>query len=59
MYALELHKIVQADLIRRADNERLLREARRARRAARGTAREDRERKVSADGGRERFAHAA
>ncbi|MFD0026388.1 hypothetical protein [Streptomyces sp. NPDC058382] len=57
MYGLEIHKIMQDELIRRADNERLIREARRARRAARGTGGKERERTVSAD--REHFAHAA
>lgn len=59
MYTLELQKIRQAELIRRADTERLVREARRADRAARGSARKERERTVSADGERERFTHAA
>ncbi|MEU1346173.1 hypothetical protein ACFYPA_08655 [Streptomyces sp. NPDC005775] len=59
MYELELHKIMAAELIRRADNDRLVREARRARRAARLSARQERGRTVSADSGRERFAHAA
>lgn len=59
MYALELHKVMQAELIRRADSERLIREVRRARRAARGSARKERERTVSADRDQERFAHAA
>ncbi|MCM2411523.1 MULTISPECIES: hypothetical protein [unclassified Streptomyces] len=59
MYELELHKIMQAELIRRADNERLIREVRRNRRANRGSARKEAERTVSADRDRERFAHAA
>ncbi|WP_406455082.1 hypothetical protein OG782_26650 [Streptomyces sp. NBC_00876] len=59
MYELELHKIMEAELIRRADNARLVREARRAHRAARGSARKEGERTVSADTDRERFAHAA
>ncbi|MFI6898978.1 hypothetical protein ACIBM4_33180 [Streptomyces sp. NPDC050256] len=60
MYELELHKIRAAELVRRAADERLVREARRARRtAARGSARQERERKVSAGTDRERFAHAA
>lgn len=59
MYEYELHKVMQAELIRRADAERLAREARRAERAARSTAREERERTVSADSDRQRFAHAA
>ncbi|WP_393060838.1 hypothetical protein [Streptomyces sp. LN549] len=59
MYQLELHKIMAAELVRRADNERLALEARRARKAARSSASQERERTVSADRGRERFAHAA
>lgn len=59
MYELELHKIRAAELVRRAADERLVREARRARKATRGFARQERERKVSAGTDRERFAHAA
>ncbi|MEV0919793.1 hypothetical protein AB0I93_36820 [Streptomyces sp. NPDC049967] len=59
MYEYELQKIMQAELIRRADAERLAREARRAGRAARGSARKERERTVSADSDRQRFVHAA
>lgn len=59
MYELELHKIRSAELVRRAADERLVREARRARKAARGSARQERERTVSANTDRERFAHAA
>ncbi|MGN5636925.1 hypothetical protein [Streptomyces sp. AC154] len=59
MYEYELHKVMQAELIRRADAERLAREARRAERAVRSTARKERERTVSADSDRQRFAHAA
>ncbi|WNI29058.1 hypothetical protein [Streptomyces sp. ITFR-6] len=59
MYEYELHKVMQAELIRRADAERLAREVRRAERAARSTARKERERTVSADSDRQRFAHAA
>lgn len=59
MYELELHKIMAAELVRRADGERLVREARRVRKAARGSARQERGRTVSADSDRERFAHAA
>ncbi|MEU8702384.1 hypothetical protein AB0C61_32920 [Streptomyces sp. NPDC048680] len=59
MFTLEFQKIRQAELIRRADNERLIREARRADRAARSSARKEREGTVSADRERERFAHAA
>ncbi|MFD8690647.1 hypothetical protein [Streptomyces sp. NPDC059651] len=59
MYELELHKIMAAELVRRADNQRLVREARRAHKEARGTARRERERTVSAERDREQFAHAA
>ncbi|TXS38307.1 hypothetical protein [Streptomyces sp. OR43] len=60
MYELELHKIRAAEFVRRAADERLVREARRARKAAaRGSARQERERTVSAGTDRERFAHAA
>lgn len=59
MYEFELHKVMQAELIRRADAERLAREARRADRAVRSSARKERERTVSADSDRQRFAHAA
>ncbi|MFJ1898198.1 MULTISPECIES: hypothetical protein [unclassified Streptomyces] len=59
MYEYELHKVMQAELIRRADAERLAREARRADRAARSSARQERGGKVSADRERQRFAHAA
>uniref|UniRef100_A0AAU2VLQ8 Uncharacterized protein n=1 Tax=Streptomyces sp. NBC_00008 TaxID=2903610 RepID=A0AAU2VLQ8_9ACTN len=59
MYEYELQKIVHAELIRRADAERLAREARRADRAARGSARKEHERKVSTDSDRQRFVHAA
>ncbi|MFJ4898711.1 MULTISPECIES: hypothetical protein [unclassified Streptomyces] len=59
MYEYELQKIMQAELIRRADAERLAREARRAGRAARGSARKERERTVSTDSDRQRFVHAA
>lgn len=59
MYELELHKVMQAELIRRADNERLVREARRARRVTRGSAGKEHERTVSTDRDRGRFAHAA
>ncbi|CAM5596597.1 hypothetical protein [Streptomyces purpurascens] len=38
MYEYELQQLRTADLIRRADHERLVREAARARRAARGEA---------------------
>ncbi|MFB7558741.1 hypothetical protein [Streptomyces brevispora] len=59
MYELELHKIRHAELIRRADNQRLIREARRAGRAVRRSARKERERMVNAARERERFTHAA
>ncbi|MFE9857074.1 hypothetical protein [Streptomyces sp. NPDC005780] len=60
MYELELHKIRAAELVRRAADERLVRDARRARKAAaRSSARQERERTVSASTDRERFAHAA
>lgn len=59
MYELELHKIRSAELVRRAADERLVREVLRARKAARGSARQERERTVSAGTDRERFAHAA
>ncbi|MFC5804825.1 hypothetical protein [Streptomyces formicae] len=60
MFAYELHQVMQAELIRRADAERLLREARQARRSARLSARRsaenDPEGRVST---RSRFARAA
>nr|WSW66649.1 hypothetical protein OG461_10885 [Streptomyces sp. NBC_00995] len=60
MYELELHKIRSAELLRRAADERLVREARRARKAAAlASVRQERERTVRADSDRERFAHAA
>ncbi|WLQ36430.1 hypothetical protein P8A18_24690 [Streptomyces castrisilvae] len=59
MYELELHKIMQAELVRRADHQRLVREARGARRSARGSAHQDGERPVSTAGAWERFTHAA
>ncbi|MFD7866861.1 hypothetical protein [Streptomyces sp. NPDC057682] len=57
MYELELHKIMAAELVRRAATERLAREARRAARKARRSARHEDEGTVSTD--RERFAPAA
>ncbi|MER8085357.1 hypothetical protein ACFVZR_14760 [Streptomyces sp. NPDC058316] len=61
MYTLELHQVKAAELLRRAERERLAGEARRARRAARRTARDavrkEAERPVSTD--RDRFVHAA
>ncbi|MFB6715426.1 MULTISPECIES: hypothetical protein [unclassified Streptomyces] len=61
MYTLELHQVKEAELLRRAERERLAGEARRARRAARRTARDavhkEAEGPVSTD--RDRFAHAA
>ncbi|MEV7421818.1 MULTISPECIES: hypothetical protein [unclassified Streptomyces] len=39
MYGYELHKIREAELIRAADNQRLVRQVRRARGQARRTAR--------------------
>ncbi|WP_327370014.1 hypothetical protein [Streptomyces sp. NBC_01217] len=61
MYALELHKVHETELRRRAEQARLVGEARRARRAARRAAREsvrkEAEGPVSTD--RNRFVHAA
>ncbi|MFG2625371.1 hypothetical protein [Streptomyces sp. NPDC048473] len=61
MYSLELHKLNQTELQRRAEQERLVGEARRARRAARRAARDsvrkEAEGPVSTD--RNRFVHAA
>ncbi|THA68070.1 hypothetical protein E6P78_13865 [Streptomyces sp. A0958] len=60
MYELELHKIMQAELLRRADRQRLIGAARRARRSARRSSRQEAERPVSTGGGvRQRFTHAA
>lgn len=63
MYELELQKIREAEFIRRADRERLVRAARLARRdarrTARGSVRQEGERAVSTDRGREHFTHAA
>ncbi|MFJ7489943.1 hypothetical protein ACIQZB_01595 [Streptomyces sp. NPDC097727] len=61
MYTLELHKMNAIELRRRAEQERLVGEARRARRATRRAAREsvhkEAEGPVSTD--RNRFVHAA
>ncbi|GGT40399.1 MULTISPECIES: hypothetical protein [Streptomyces] len=61
MYMLELHKLNAIELRRRAEQERLAGEARRARRAVRRAAREsvrkEAEGPVSTD--RDRFVHAA
>lgn len=61
MFERELQKIREAELISRADRERLVRTARlarrNARRAARESVRQESERPVSTD--RDRFTHAA
>ncbi|MFD9539913.1 hypothetical protein [Streptomyces sp. NPDC060022] len=61
MYAYELHRINAADLIREADEQRTVRQAVLARRAARRSARsagpDDTEGRVS--NGSDRFVHAA
>ncbi|MFE4794074.1 hypothetical protein ACFRFL_02955 [Streptomyces sp. NPDC056708] len=61
MFTLELHKLNAIEMQRRAEQERLVGEARRARRAARRAAREsvrkEAEGPVSTD--RNRFVHAA
>ncbi|MGW1411191.1 hypothetical protein [Streptomyces sp. NPDC002403] len=61
MYTFELHTLHMAELRRRAEQERLVREAARARRVARRAARHPGSREaegpVSTD--RERFVHAA
>ncbi|MFE7788297.1 hypothetical protein [Streptomyces sp. NBC_01800] len=57
MYAYELHKIQEAELLRRAELERVVRQARRARRAARRSGRQEDEGAVSTF--RNRFVHAA
>ncbi|NED11943.1 hypothetical protein [Streptomyces sp. SID9124] len=59
MFEYELHKIMHAELLRRASLERLAGEAKRSRRAARRTAREEGGRTVSTNGIRDRFTHAA
>ncbi|MGW2510449.1 hypothetical protein ACWC0A_13615 [Streptomyces scopuliridis] len=57
MFEYELQKINAAELIRRADHQRLVREVRTARRQARRAAKEDREGRVNAP--HDRFAPAA
>ncbi|MGW8883590.1 hypothetical protein [Streptomyces sp. NPDC055749] len=57
MYAYELHQIQAAELMRRAEAQRLARQAVLARRAERRSGRDDTEGRVSADPSR--FAHAA
>ncbi|MFD3653201.1 hypothetical protein [Streptomyces sp. NPDC058620] len=57
MYAYELHQIRSAELIRRADAQRTVRQAVLARRAARRAGRDDTEGRVSADPSH--FVHAA
>ncbi|MFE2843699.1 hypothetical protein ACFXKS_09120 [Streptomyces scopuliridis] len=47
MFEYELQKINAAELIRRADQQRLVREVRTARRQARRAAKEDREGRVN------------
>ncbi|THA31966.1 hypothetical protein E6R18_15200 [Streptomyces sp. A1277] len=59
MYELELHKIMQAELLRRADHRRLLVEARRARRSGGRSPRQEDGRTVSTGGERRRFTPAA
>ncbi|MEW1887508.1 hypothetical protein ACGFR6_18895 [Streptomyces sp. NPDC048567] len=63
MFEYELHKVMHAELLRRADLQRLAGEATRARRvtrrAARRTARQEAEGPVSTGGVRDRFTHAA
>ncbi|GAB2908806.1 MULTISPECIES: hypothetical protein [unclassified Streptomyces] len=58
MYEYELYRSTSAELIRRADAEREIGRARRARRAARRTGRRDPEGQVR-QGDRSRFAPAA
>ncbi|EFE77805.1 predicted protein [Streptomyces filamentosus NRRL 15998] len=58
MYEYEIYRSTSAELIRRADAEREIGRARRARRAARRTGRQDPEGKVR-QGERNRFAPAA
>lgn len=57
MFEYELQKINAAELIRKADHERLVREIRTARRKARRAAKEAREGRVNAP--HDRFARAA
>ncbi|MGW2558121.1 hypothetical protein ACWCXB_02515 [Streptomyces sp. NPDC001514] len=56
MFHYEIHKLNQAELIRRADEERRARQVRRARRSARRSAQNDPEGQVST---RSRFERAA
>lgn len=58
---LELHQVKAAEMLRRAERERLAGEARRARRAARRTARDavHKEAEGSVRTDRDRFVHAA
>ncbi|MBK3528553.1 hypothetical protein ACF1BK_17965 [Streptomyces globisporus] len=58
MYEYEIYRSTSAELIRRADAEREIGRARRARRAARRSGRQDPEGKVR-QGDRSRFAPAA
>ncbi|MEV5606010.1 hypothetical protein AB0L33_31695 [Streptomyces sp. NPDC052299] len=58
MFAYELHKVMHAELLRRADLQRLAGEATRARRARR-TPRKESGRTVSTSGVRDRFTPAA
>ncbi|MCX4864264.1 hypothetical protein OHU11_14050 [Streptomyces sp. NBC_00257] len=57
MYAYRLHELHAAELRRRAEQDRLVREALRARRAARRSGQKEAEGPVSTD--RKRFVHAA
>ncbi|WP_405900044.1 hypothetical protein OG242_23510 [Streptomyces sp. NBC_00727] len=59
MFEYELHKVMHAELLRRAGAERLAGEVHRSRRAARRTARKEGGRTVSTSGIRDRFTHAA
>ncbi|WP_241990097.1 MULTISPECIES: hypothetical protein [unclassified Streptomyces] len=59
MYEFELHKILHAELLRRADLRRLADEARRSRRFARRSGRQEPGRTVSSGGVRDRFTPAA
>ncbi|MER7315494.1 MULTISPECIES: hypothetical protein [Streptomyces] len=52
MYSYEMHQLRAAELIRRADRRRLVREAVAARTAARTAGRDDPDRRVSEDRGR-------
>ncbi|MEV0488858.1 hypothetical protein [Streptomyces atratus] len=57
MYAYDLHKIREAELLHRAERERVLQQVRRDRRAARRSGRKEDEGAVSSL--RNRFVHAA